>query len=221
MFTGLIETQGTIARTERKDGGVLLEIYAPEFGRDMAIGDSVAIDGACLTVVKFIRGAFIADVSQETLERTTLGGVKQGSKVNLERALRLSDRLGGHFVTGHVDAIGRLLMRQQAGNSVVYQFQVPATLMPYVVPKGSIAVDGISLTVAQIKGESFAAAVIPHTEEATTLKDKPIGAPVNLEADVLGKYIRRFVDVYSGASDRESEPRKSLGDMLREFTDGR
>ncbi len=222
MFTGLIESQGIITRVDRKDGGALLEVYAPEFGRDMAIGDSVAVDGACLTVVKFIRGAFIADVSQETLERTTLGGLKASSRVNLERALRLSDRLGGHLVTGHVDGIGRLLLRHHSGNSTVYQFQVPASLMPYVVPKGSIAVDGISLTVAQMKGESFAAAVVPHTEEVTTLKDKPIGAPVNLEADVLGKYVKRFVDVYGGGGRTATEtPRKGLGDMLREVTEGR
>jgi riboflavin synthase len=221
MFTGLIESQGIITRVDRKDGGALLEVYAPEFGRDMAIGDSVAVDGACLTVVKFIRGAFIADVSQETLERTTLGGLKPSSKVNLERALRLSDRLGGHLVTGHVDGIGRLLLRHHAGNSTVYQFQVPPSLMPYVIPKGSIAVDGISLTVAQMKGESFATAVIPHTEEATTLKEKPIGSPVNLEADVLGKYVKRFVDVYGGGRSSDDAPRKGLGDMLREFADGR
>jgi riboflavin synthase len=222
MFTGLIESQGIITRVDRKDGGALLEVYAPEFGRDMAIGDSVAVDGACLTVVKFIRGAFIADVSQETLERTTLGGLKPSSKVNLERALRLSDRLGGHLVTGHVDGIGRLLLRHHSGNSTVYQFQVPPSLMPYVVPKGSIAVDGISLTVAQMKGESFAAAVVPHTEEVTSLKEKPIGSPVNLEADILGKYVKRFVEVYGGGGRSSSDtPRKGLGDMLREFTDGR
>lgn len=222
MFTGLIESQGIITRVERKEGGALVEVYAPEFGRDMAIGDSVAVDGACLTVVKFIRGAFVADISSETLDRTTLGGVKQGTKVNLERAMRLSDRLGGHMVSGHVDGIGRLLLRHVAGNSTVYQFQVPASLMPYVVPKGSIAVDGISLTVAQIKGESFAAALVPHTEEVTTLKDKPIGSPVNIEVDILGKYVKRFVDLYANTGgDDSSAPRKGLGDMLREFTEGR
>ena len=145
----------------------------------------------------FIRGAFVADVSEETLAKTTLGGLQPGGKVNLERALRLSDRLGGHIVTGHVDGIGRLLLRQPAGNSTIYQFQVPRTLMEYVVPKGSVAVDGISLTVAQIRGESFAAAVVPHTEEVTTLKDKPIGAPVNIEVDMMAKYVKRFVDLYA------------------------
>ena len=115
MFTGLIETQGIVTNVERAGGGAKLQIYAPEFGRDMALGDSIAVDGACLTVSQFQRGAFVADVSEETIGVTTLGGLRQGSKVNLERALRLSDRLGGHIVTGHVEGIGKLLMRHAVG----------------------------------------------------------------------------------------------------------
>lgn len=221
MFTGLVETQGIITRSDRVSGGAQLEVYAPEFGRDMAIGDSIAVDGACLTVAKFIRGAFVADVSDETLAKTSLGALRQGSKVNLERALRLSDRLGGHLVTGHVDGVGRLLLRHPAGNSSVYQFQIPVPLLEYVVPKGSIAIDGISLTVAQIRGESIAAAVVPHTEEVTTLKDKPIGAPVNIEVDMLAKYVKRFVDVYASDGAAESPSKRGLGDMLRDFADGK
>ncbi len=129
MFTGLVESEGIITRIERAGTGLRLEVYAPEFGRDMAIGDSIAVDGACLTVVKFIRGAFIADVSEETATRSTLGKLSQGGKVNLERALRLSDRLGGHIVTGHIDGVGSLVMRHPAGNSTIYQFQVPPELM--------------------------------------------------------------------------------------------
>lgn len=220
MFTGLIESQGAITRIERVEGGARLEIYAPDFGRDMALGDSVAVDGSCLTIANFIRGAFVVDVSEETLAKTTLGGVQQGSKVNLERALRLSDRLGGHLVSGHVDGIGRLLLRHPAGNSTVYQFQVPASLMEYIVPKGSIAVDGISLTVAQIRGESFAAAVVPHTEQHTTLREKPIGAPVNIEADMMAKYVRRFVELYADPGSAPSQTKRGLGDMLREFAEG-
>lgn len=221
MFTGLVETQGIITRADRVSGGAQIEIYAPEFGRDMALGDSIAVDGSCLTVAKFIRGAFVADVSEETLSKTTLGQVQQGMKVNLERALRLSDRLGGHIVTGHVDGMGRLLLRHPAGNSTVYQFQVPAPLIEYIVPKGSVAIDGISLTVAQIRGESIACAVIPHTEAATTLKDKPIGAPVNVEIDMLAKYVKRFVDVYAHAELDETQPKRGLGDLLRDFADGK
>ncbi len=222
MFTGLVECEGVITRAERVSGGMRLEVYAPEFGRDMAIGDSIAVDGVCLTVVKFIRGAFLADVSGETLDRTTLGSLQQGSKVNLERAVRLSDRLGGHLVTGHVDGIGRLELRQPAGRFTVYQFQAPPSVMRYVVEKGSIAVDGISLTVARIGETGFTAAVIPQTEQVTTLKDKAIGAPVNLETDIIAKYVQRFVDAYmgGGAADQAS-PRRSLGDLLRELTEGR
>lgn len=222
MFTGLVESEGIITRVERVSGGMRLEVYAPEFGRDMSIGDSIAVDGVCLTVTKFIRGAFIADVSQETVELTTLGALKQGDKVNLERALRLSDRLGGHIVTGHIDALGTLVMRHPAGNSTIYQFSAPAEVMEYVVPKGSIAVDGISLTIAQVRDDSFAVAVVPHTEESTTLGSKAAGSKVNLEVDMLAKYVKRFIGVYASDDAEGARPgRRGLGDMLRELSEGR
>lgn len=221
MFTGLVECEGVVTRAERVGNSMRLEVYAPEFGRDMAIGDSVAVDGVCLTIVKFIRGAFLTDVSGETLERATLGTLVQGAKVNLERALRLSDRLGGHIVTGHVDGIGTIELRQPAGGYTVYQFAAPPTVMQYVVEKGSIAVDGISLTVARVGDRGFTAAVIPQTERVTTLKDKPIGAHVNMEADILGKYVKRFVDAYVAPKEAGSPPRRSLADLLRELAEGR
>ncbi|MHB1324405.1 MAG: riboflavin synthase [Coriobacteriia bacterium] len=220
MFTGLIECEGIITRAERMSGGMRLEVYSPEFGRDMAIGDSIAVDGVCLTVAKFIRGAFLADVSGETLERTTLGALQPGAKVNLERALRLSDRLGGHLVSGHVDGTGHLELRQPAGKFTVYQFQAPSNVMRYVVEKGSIAVDGISLTVAKVGPQGFTAAVIPQTDTVTTLKDKAIGAAVNLEADMLAKYVERFVGVYGGASETPAPEKRGLGEMLRELAEG-
>jgi riboflavin synthase len=190
----------------------------------MTVGDSIAVNGVCLTVTKFIRGAFVADVSEETASRTTLGSVRPSSKVNLERALRMSDRLGGHIVTGHVDGLGELVMRRPAGNSVVYEFSAPREVLPYVAPKGSVAIDGISLTVASVRPGGFTVAVIPHTDESTTLSSKPVGATVNMEADMLAKYVRRFVAFYTGHSDEtdmedEAEGRKSLGEMLRDFTD--
>jgi len=222
VFTGLIESEGVITRAERSDGGMRVEVYAPEFGRDMAIGDSIAVDGVCLTVVKFIRGAFLTDVSGETLDRSTLGTLRQGAKVNLERALRLSDRLGGHLVSGHVDAVGRLSLRTPAGRFTVYQFQAPSEVMRYVVEKGSIAVDGISLTAARVGAAGFTVAVIPQTEQSTTLKDKAIGSAVNLEADLLAKYVDRFVALRTGGEPLPDEGgRRGLGDLLREFTEGR
>jgi riboflavin synthase len=221
VFTGLIECEGLITRIERVSGGMRMEVYAPEFGRDMAIGDSIAVDGVCLTVVKFIRGAFLADVSQETLSRSTLGALQQGSKVNLERALLLSDRLGGHLVSGHVDGVGKLEYRQPAGEFTVYQFYAPPEVMPYVIEKGSIAVDGISLTVAKVGPRGFTTAVIPQTESTTTLKAKPLGAAVNLEADVIAKHVERQVARYLG-QEREAPdaPRRGLGDLLRDLTEG-
>jgi riboflavin synthase len=142
--------------------------------------------------------------------------------VNLERALRLSDRLGGHLVTGHVDGIGTLVMRHPAGNSTVYQFAVPRELMEYVVPKGSIAVDGISLTIAQTRADGFAAAVVPHTESATTLGAKPTGSKVNVEVDMMAKYVKRFVELYAGIDEDALRPgRRGLGDMLRDLAEGR
>jgi riboflavin synthase len=220
MFTGIIETKGIITRTERVDGGMRLEVYAPDFGRDMGLGDSVAVDGACLTIVKFIRGAFLVDVSDETLARTSLGALRQGGHVNLERALRLSDRLGGHIVSGHVDAVGKLAGRQSAGNSTIYRFATPPSVYEYLVDKGSVAVDGISLTVAKLMGDGFTAAIVPHTEDVTTLKDKPIGADVNLEADMFGKYVKRYVEAYLGTEPEAKGGRRNLGDLLKDLTEG-
>lgn len=222
MFTGLIEAQGIITRIERAQGGMRIEVYAPEFGRDMAIGDSIAVNGACLTVVKFIRGAFLTDVSEETTNASTLGDLQQGAKVNLERALRMSDRMGGHLVTGHIDGIGRLVMRHPAGNSAVYQFAAGPDIMEYVVPKGSIAIDGVSLTIAQTRDDGFVTAVVPHTEESTTLGGMQSGADVNIEVDMMAKYVKRFVSLYVGASDETPAPgKRGLGDMLKEFAEGR
>jgi riboflavin synthase len=219
MFTGLIETKGIITRTERVAGGMRLEVYAPDFGRDMAIGDSVAVDGACVTIVKFQRGAFLVDISDETLSCTTLGELRQGGHVNLERAMRMSDRLGGHIVSGHVDAVGKLAMRQAAGNGTIYRFTAPADVMDLVVEKGSVAVDGISLTVARIFADGFAVAVIPHTEQNTTLGDKAVGAKVNLETDMFGRYIRKYVAGLMGVGESgDRGGKRNLGDLLKDLT---
>jgi riboflavin synthase len=224
MFTGIIETKGIITRAERVSGGMRLEVYAPDFGRDMSIGDSVAVDGTCLTIVKFIRGAFLVDVSEESLGRTTLVRLQQGSHVNLERALRLSDRLGGHIVSGHVDSVGTIAMRQAAGNATAYRFTAPPEVMEYLVEKGSVAVDGISLTIARLFEDGFGVAVVPLTEEVTTLKDKPNGAQVNIEVDMFAKYVKRYVEGYLGAASAATGKgpvsRRGLADLLKDLTDG-
>lgn len=222
MFTGLVEIQGAITAVRRTSGGAQVQVSAPSFADELALGDSVAVNGACLTVTQYQRGVFTADVSAETLEKTTLGTLRVGEQVNLERALRLSDRLGGHIVSGHIDGVGRLLARHGAGNSTIYTFEAPAALLRYIVPKGSFAVDGISLTVADTGRGSFSAAVIPHTEQSTTLGGKAIGAAVNLEVDVIAKYVERFVSVYAGAGGAAPDAgRRSLEDLLHEFTEGR
>jgi riboflavin synthase len=223
MFTGIIETKGIVARTERVAGGMRLELYAPDFGRDMTIGDSVAVDGVCLTVVKFLCGSFVTDVSDETVRRSTLSDLRQGASVNLERALRLSDRLGGHIVSGHVDAVGTIVLRQPAGNSTLYRFAAPLEVREFLIEKGSVAVDGISLTIARLFDDGFGVSVLPLTEQSTTLGDKPNGGRVNLEVDMFAKYVQRYVRQYMGVPEiKDGSPvRRGLGDMLKDFGDGR
>lgn len=221
MFTGLVETVGLVTRIDSVAGGAQLEIYAPDFGRDMAIGDSVAVNGACLTIIKFERGGFLVDVSSQTLDTTALGRLRNGSKVNLERAMRLSDRLGGHIVQGHVDGVGQLVQRQVAGNSTLYHVAVPEEIAGYLVEKGSIAVDGISLTIARVRDNTVAIAVIPHTESSTTLGDLQIGSPVNLEVDIIAKYVRRYVSGYVGeGGDIANQGKAGLADKIKNFMEG-
>ena len=218
MFTGLIECEGVVTRAERSAGGMRMEIYAPEFGRDMQIGDAIAVSGVRVTVAKFIRGAFLADVSLEMLDTSTLGALEQGQKVNLERALRLSDRLAGHLMSGVADGIGRLELRQRAGKFSVYQFQAPSNVLRYMVEKGAIAVDGVSLVTAKVAPQGFTVAVDPQTESGSTLKNKAIGDPVNLEVDMLAKYVERFMSVYTDGDPVPVE-RRGLGTLLRDLAD--
>lgn len=214
MFTGLIETKGIISRADSQSGGAQFEIYAPDFGRDMAIGDSVAVNGVCLTIVSFARGSFVVDLSLETLERSNLVSAKVGTQVNLERAMRMSDRLAGHMVSGHVDGQARFVQRHISGNSNIYQFELPEFLQEYLVEKGSITIDGVSLTIARVKENSIAISVIPHTEKSTTLGDLKIGDLVNIEIDMIAKYVRKFVTGQGGSSG-------SLDDLNREAKDER
>ena len=193
MFTGLIEDVGKVhSRQIRKGSGrLILSTRLPL--REVAIGSSVAVNGACLTVVEKGQGRFAVDVSPETLRRTNLKDTAPGSLVNLERPLRLNDRLGGHFVTGHVDGTGVIeeIERQKQFTFIVCR--IPASLSPLLVPKGSIALDGISLTINDSEKRCFSVAIIPFTLDHTNLQQRRVGDKVNIEADIIGKYVRRFL----------------------------
>ncbi|MGH7831725.1 MAG: riboflavin synthase [Candidatus Binatia bacterium] len=193
MFTGLIEDVGKVhSRQIRKGSGrLILSTRLPL--REVAIGSSVAVNGACLTVVEKRQGRFAVDVSPETLRRTNLKDTAPGSLVNLERPLRLNDRLGGHFVTGHVDGTGVIeeIERQKQFTFIVCR--IPASLSPLLVPKGSIALDGISLTINDSEKRCFSVAIIPFTLDHTNLQQRRVGDKVNIEADIIGKYVRRFL----------------------------
>lgn len=193
MFTGIVEEMGTIKRIEVKGTSPFLDIGAQEILSDMKIGDSVSVNGVCLTVIFFDEDSLKLEVMPETLRKTGLAYLKKGDKVNLERALSLKDRLGGHLVTGHVDGLGKITKKQREGNALVLEIEAPLEVLKYVIPKGSVAVDGISLTVVEVKEKAFTLSLIPHTAEFTTLAGKERGDPVNLEGDLIGKYVEKFV----------------------------
>lgn len=194
MFTGIIEAIGTVHEFSRQRDGARARIDAGPLARELHDGDSIAVDGACLTVTGLSGSGFTCDLSAETLTRTTLGALRAGARVNLERPLRLGDRLGGHLVTGHVDAVGEIAHRASQGDGEFVRIRFPRRLGPLLVMKGSIAVDGISLTVADLEPEVFGVALIPYTLRGTTLGTKRTGNPVNLEADLLGKYVARLLE---------------------------
>lgn len=194
MFSGIVEAVGEIQRTEKGASGLRLSIGAP-FG-DLALGESVCVSGACLTVVETASGAFAVDVSPETLRRSKLGRVGPGDSVNLERSLRLGDRLSGHLVFGHVDGVGSVLSITPEDGSALYELEAPEAISRYLVEKGSIAVDGVSLTVFDCRNRSFSVAVIPHTAQATTLGRLRPGDPVNLESDMIARYVEKLASPY-------------------------
>jgi riboflavin synthase len=192
MFTGLIEDVGTIVKLERKGDGALLVVNHTAVLDDLKLGDSVAVDGVCLTITELNSPSFSAEASAETIRRTTLEAKKPHETVNLERALRLNDRLGGHLVTGHVDEVGTITSIVPEGNSQKITITVSPKTNRYVVEKGSVTVDGISLTVNEVRDDRFSVNIIPYTASQTTLTAKRPGDKVNIEADILGKYLERL-----------------------------
>ncbi|MGQ0811722.1 MAG: riboflavin synthase [Nitrospiraceae bacterium] len=193
MFTGIIEEMGVVKTLEKSLTSTRLDILASVVMGDLVIGASVSVNGACLTVVTKQDRDFSVEVSPETLSVTTLGALSPGAPVNLERAMRLNERIGGHLVAGHVDGVGMIRTREQEGNAVVLTIEAPKEILRYCVPKGSVTVDGISLTICALTDRSFSVSIIPHTAKATTLGMKQQGDSVNLESDLIGKYVERLL----------------------------
>ena len=202
MFTGLIAEKGKITRVGPGPGGLRLSVEAPTVAADVKLGDSVAVNGVCLTAVEIAPPMVTFDVVRESVERSTLGSLRPGDSVNLEPALRAGDRLGGHMVQGHVDGIGTVREIRKLGGETVFRFSAPPEIMQYIVEKGSITIDGISLTVADLGADWFSVAVIPHTLSATTLGEISMGSAVNLETDIIGKYVYKFVRGTAKQSDQ-------------------
>jgi riboflavin synthase len=200
MFTGLVEDTGTIVAAERSAGmgdglGALALSVRPQRIplAELVVGESMCHDGSCLTVTEIGRDAYRVVAGDETLSRTALGGLTVGKRVNLERSMRVGDRLGGHWVTGHIDGVGELAVRRDLGTNLVLGFRAPAALLRYVVEKGSIAVAGVSLTVNAVDDDGFSVAIIPYTRDHTSLGDLAVGDRVNLEADILAKHVEKLV----------------------------
>lgn len=193
MFTGIVEEMGAITVLRKALSGTRLTILASTVMGDLKIGDSVSVDGICLTVVSRSERDFSVEVSPETLSVTTLGNFAVGLPVNLERAMRLNERIGGHLVAGHVDGVGVIRSRHQDANAIMLTIEAPQNILRYCVVKGSITVDGISLTINDLSDNGFSVAIIPHTAKVTTLGLKQVNDPVNLESDLIGKYVERLL----------------------------
>jgi riboflavin synthase len=211
MFTGIVEEMGAVTAVTKGLAGTRMMIMAKAVMEDLTIGASISVNGACLTVTARGEADFSVDVSPETLAATTAGVWTVGLPVNLERAMRLNERIGGHLVSGHVDGIGMIRGRQQDGNAIVFECEAPKDVLRYCVPKGSITVDGISLTINKVTDRSFVVSIIPHTAKITTLGLKQVGEQVNLESDLIGKYVERLLQ------ERGSLPNKPDPVIDREY----
>lgn len=218
MFTGIIEEVGTVARIEKNGATGKLAITAKVVLEGTKLGDSIAVNGVCLTVTSMKGGVFTADVMGETFRRSSLGSLQVGSVVNLERAMAADGRFGGHIVSGHIDGMGKIISIEPEGTAVWYTLSAPPEILYGIVEKGSIAIDGISLTVAKITDSDFSVSIIPHTGGNTILSQKKVGDKVNLENDVIGKYVQKFMEPISnfGIQDKQKES-KITEDFLRKY----
>jgi riboflavin synthase len=207
VFTGLIVEMGEILSLQNRSGGAVLTLKSHEVAADAKIGDSISINGVCLTVVSRSGNELSFDLSRETLRSTNLGSLKKGERVNLEPSLRSDARMGGHFVTGHIDTTGKIRSRNHIGDMLQFDIEAPAEVTTFLVEKGSVAIDGISLTVVDMLEHGFTLVIIPHTEKLTTLGFKGPGDTVNIEADILGKYVAKFLQ---RREDKDSKLMKTL-----------
>lgn len=213
MFTGLVEEVGTIKSVDKSRGKICIEsgfVTSDTKGKALAIGDSIAVNGACLTVVGFSSDCFTADVMPETFRRTGLGELSKGCPVNLERAMAADGRFGGHIVSGHIDGCGKILQIEEEGNAVLITIAAVDGILRQVAEKGSIAIDGISLTVAKVTGQDFTVSLIPHTVKMTNLSSRKVGDTVNLETDVLAKYVERLLSFGSNSGNLTENKKISI-----------
>jgi len=211
MFTGIVQAVGKLVASENRSGDKRLRIQTADLDlSDVILGDSIATNGVCLTVVELPGDGFWADVSVETLDYTTLGNLKNGNSVNLEKALRASDRLGGHIVSGHVDGVGEIVSIHNDARSIRYRLRAPAELAKYIAHKGSICVDGVSLTVNKVEGAEFELNIVPHTQQKTVFGEYKNGTRVNLEVDVISRYLERLL-LGDKAADPTKETKLTLG----------
>lgn len=217
MFTGIIEETGKVEAVSKGSNSAVITIAAVKVLEDTKIGDSIAVNGVCLTVTSISGRKFSADVMAETLRRSSLGSLKHGSMVNLERAMAANGRFGGHIVSGHIDGVGVISSFEKEDNAVWVEIETPAKILRYIVEKGSITIDGISLTVAKLTDSSFAVSVIPHTGEETTLLNRNPGDIVNLENDIVGKYVERLMNFKTDDRDNKSEERNNSDSITMNF----
>lgn len=211
MFTGIIQAIGSIQQMQPKSGDMRLSINTGKLNMsDVTLGDSIAVNGVCLTVIEFDRHHFAADISNETLTHTSLGQLSPGSEVNLEKALTLQDRLGGHLVSGHVDGLGKILKQYDEGRSVRFHIQAPDDIAKYIANKGSICIDGISLTVNKVEGSIFTINIVPHTVKETIIKHYTLGKKVNLEVDVIARYLERLITGHTTPENQTSSITKAF-----------
>jgi len=210
MFTGIIQELGEVININKISGGLSLQLKADKIALDSNLGDSISVNGVCLTVVKKEGNKLSFDLSDETLRKTNLGNLRIGEKVNLEPSLTPQSKIGGHFVTGHIDTTGIIRSKSRIGEMMKIGFEVPEDIMKFLVEKGSIAVDGISLTIVDILRKGFTVVIIPHTAKLTTLGFKDIGDTVNIEADILGKYVVNFLNIKDNKTNKDAKILQTL-----------